>query len=330
MVKLVEVLGLKINDILLESFLYDKTLSNVIRDYSYRIYNGKDGFKVPSNTRWGTVQSVYPQYSDVCQTKEGIIGPPSYAHPGEEKYNWSIINRFDTNGLVHKKIKEIYEQSGSDDNIYAWFADNAIDFLTPGGKYTNELVSLNKTTYERGEIRERKAIEILNSRFGDLEIKKFCSGSKADFSQGQDLIVTLSDGSNFSIQVKPFDSKHTYKYIDTEGSIYYKLKTQYYNPKQYKPKFVKGLMFIDNDQYIIFANEPNKIFSDKTFSRFYEEPLQTNITFTTRKETSSKMVKDIKTKFSYGSNIDSEIERLEKKMGDIKNLISKLEKKRNS
>ena len=42
------------------------------------------------------------------------------------------------------------------------------------------------------------------------------------------------------------------------------------------------------------------------------------------------MVKDIKTKFSYGSNVDSEIERLQNKMNDIKNLIAKLEKRRNS
>ena len=328
--KLVEVLGKQIDELVSEAIVYDKTLANIIRDYSYKIYNGKDGFKKPANTTWGTVQSVYPQYSDVCQTKEGIIGPTSYAHPGEEKYNWSIINRFDTNGLVHNKIKEVYEQSGSEDNLYTWFADNATDFLTPGGKYTNQLVSLNKSTYEKGEIRERKAIEILNSRFGDLEIKKFCSGSKADFSNGQDLIVTLEDGSSFSIQVKPFDSKHTYKYIDSEGSVYYKVKSQYYNPKQYKPKFVKGIMFVDGDNYIIFANEPNKIFDDKTFSRFYEEPLQTNMEFITRKEVGSKMVKDIKSKFSYGSNVDSEIERLQKKMDDIKNLITKLEKRRNS
>lgn len=327
--KLVEVLGKQIDKIISEAIVYDKTLANIIRDYSYKIYNGKDGFKKPANTTWGTVQSVYPQYSDVCQTKEGIIGPPSYAHPGEEKYNWSIINRFDTNGLVHNKIKEVYDQSETEDNIYTWFADNAIDFLTPGGQYTNQLVSLNKSTYEKGEIRERKAIEILNSRFGDLEIKKFCSGSKADFSNGQDLIITLEDGSSFSIQVKPFDSKHTYKYIDSEGSIYYKVKSQYYNPKQYKPKFVKGIMFVDGDNYIIFANEPNKIFDDKTFSRFYEEPLQTNMEYITRKEVGSKMVKDIKTKFSYGSNVDSEIDRLQKKMDDIKNLITKLEKRRN-
>ena len=328
--KLVEVLGKQIDEIISEGIVYDKDLANVIRDYSYKIYNGKDGFKKPANTTWGTVQSVYPQYADVCQTKEGIIGPSAYAHPGEEKYNWSIINRFDTNGLVHNKIKQVYEESKSEDNLYSWFADNATDFLTPGGKYTNQLVDLNKSTYEKGETRERKAIEILNSRFGDLEIKKFCSGSKADFSNGQDLIVTLDDGSSFSIQVKPFDSSHTYKYIDSEGSVYYKVKSQYYNPKQYKPKFVKGVMFVDGENYIIFANEPNKIFDDKSFSRFYEEPLQTNIKFVTRKEVGSKMVKDIKTKFSYGSNIDSEIERLENKMNDIKNLIAKLEKRRNS
>jgi hypothetical protein len=328
--KMLEVLSEQVTQVITEAFIYDKTLANIIRDNLYKIYNGLNGYSIPSNTKWGTVQSVYPQYADVCQTKEGVIGPPSYAHPGEEKYNWSIVNRFDTNGLVHSKIKDIYEQSDSPDSVYTWFEKNAKDFLSPGGKYTNELVNLNKSTFEKGEIRERKAIEILNTKFGDLEIKKFCSGSKADFSHGQDLIVTLEDGSSFSIQVKPFDSTKTQKYIDSEGSVYYKVKSQYYNPKQYKPKFVKGIMFVDGENYIIFANEPNKIFDDKSFSRFYEEPLQTNMNFSPRKEVGNRLVKDIKTKFAHGSNVESEIDRLQKKIVDIQTLIDKLQRKKKS
>lgn len=328
MMKMLKVLDEHVLQIITEAYLYDKTLSNIIRDNLYKIYNGLNGYSIPANSRWGTVQEVYPEYSDVCQTKEGVIGPVSYSHPGEEKFNWSIVNRFDTNGLVHSKIKEIHNESGSDDYIYTWFEKNASDFLSPGGKYTNMLVDLNKSTFEKGEIRERKAIEILNSKFGDLDIKKFCSGSKADFSHGQDLVVTLKDGSSFSIQVKPFDSTKTQKYIDSEGSIYYKVKSQYYNPTQYKPRFVKGIMFVDGEKYMVFANEPNKIFDNKSFVRFYEEPLQTNMDFKPRKESENVLIKDIKKQFSYGSNVDSEIDRLQKKIIDIQILIDKLQRKK--
>ena len=102
----------------------DYTMSSTIRPLLRKIYSG-DGYQIPPGTQWSTVQAVYPELSDVCQTKEGVIGPKELAHPGEEQYNWSIVNRFDTNSAVHNKIKELHSQSGDKGNVYTWVVNNA-------------------------------------------------------------------------------------------------------------------------------------------------------------------------------------------------------------
>ncbi len=145
--------------IITDQFGPDYTMSSTIRPLLRQIYTG-DGYQIPSGTQWSRVQDVYPEFSDVCQTKEGVIGPKELAHPGEEQYNWSIINRFDTNSMVHNKIKELHSQSGDKDNVYTWVKKNAEDLFTPGGRYINDLVRANLQTYLRGEARERQAIKI--------------------------------------------------------------------------------------------------------------------------------------------------------------------------
>jgi len=266
----------------------------------------------------------------VCQTKEGIIGPKELSHPGEEQYNWSIVNRFDTNSAVHNKIKEIHAQSGDKGNVYTWVTNNAVDLFTPNGRYINDLVRENLRTYIRGEARERQAINILSDKLPNITLQKFCSGAKEDFSKGKDLIVTLPNGSSFSTQVKPFDTKMSRRWTDPEGTVYYKIKSTSYNPSQYKPKDVQVIMFVDEEQFIIFANEKNRIVKDgRDYARFYEEPLITNFDFGIKKDTGSSQIKKVKQHFSYGTNKEKEIERLELKKREIEKLIEKLSKTKN-
>jgi hypothetical protein len=307
----------------------DYTMSSTIRPLLRQIYTG-NGYKIPPGTQWSTVQAVYPEFSDVCQTKEGVIGPKELAHPGEEKYNWSIINRFDTNSAVHNKIKEIHAQSGDKDNVYTWVKNNAEDLFTPGGRYINELVRANLQTYLKGEARERQAIKILSDKLPNITLQKFCSGAEEDFSKGKDLIVTLPNGSSFSTQVKPFDTKMSRRWTDPEGTVYYRIKSSSYNPTQYKPTNVQVIMFVDEEQFIIFANERNRIVKDgKDYARFYEEPLITNFDFGIKKDTGSPQIKKVKQHFSYGTNKENEIERLELKKREIEKLIKKLSKVKN-
>jgi len=307
----------------------DYTMSSTIRPLLRQIYTG-NGYKIPPGTQWSTVQAVYPEFSDVCQTKEGVIGPKELAHPGEEKYNWSIINRFDTNSMVHSKIKELHAQSGDEDNVYTWVKNNAEDLFTPGGRYINELVRANLQTYLKGEARERQAIKILSDKLPNITLQKFCSGAEEDFSKGKDLIVTLPNGSSFSTQVKPFDTKMSRRWTDPEGTVYYRIKSSSYNPTQYKPTNVQVIMFVDEEQFIIFANERNRIVKDgKDYARFYEEPLITNFDFGIKKDTGSPQIKKVKQHFSYGTNKENEIERLELKKREIEKLIKKLSKVKN-
>ena len=307
----------------------DYTMSSTIRPLLRNIYTG-NGYKIPTGTQWSTVQNVYPEFSDVCQTKEGVIGPKELAHPGEEQYNWSIINRFDTNSMVHNKIKELHAQSGDKDNVYTWVKNNAKDLFTPGGRYINDLVRANLQTYLKGEARERQAIKILSDKLPNITLQKFCSGAVEDFSKGKDLIVTLPNGSSFSTQVKPFDTKMSRRWTDPEGTVYYKIKSSSYNPTQYKPVNVQVIMFVDDEQFIIFANEKNRIVKDGiAYSRFYEEPLITNFDFGIKKDTGSPQIKKVKQHFSYGTNKENEIERLELKKLEIEKLIKKLSRMKN-
>lgn len=308
------------------SYTPDYKLSSVIRPLLRNIYTG-NGYKIPPGTQWSTVQDVYPELSDVCQTKEGIIGPKELAHPGEEKYNWSIVNRFDTNSSVHNKIKEIYQKSGDPTNLYTWVENNAIDLFTPNGRYINDLARINIDTYLRGEAREQQSIKILNDKLPNITVQKFCSGAKEDFSKGKDLVVTLPNGSLFSAQVKPFDTNLSKRWTDHEGSVYYRIKSSSYNPTQYKTKDVQVIMFVDGDKYVIFANEKHRIVKDgRYYSRFYEEPLFTNMDFKSKKDTSSLAIKKVKQHFSYGSDREKEIERLELKKSEIEKLIQNLSK----
>jgi hypothetical protein len=319
-----------LKDIISEAqFGPDYTMSSTIRPLLRKIYSG-DGYQIPPGTQWSTVQAVYPELSDVCQTKEGVIGPKELAHPGEEQYNWSIVNRFDTNSAVHNKIKEIHSQSGDKGNVYTWVVNNAVDLFTPNGRYINDLVKENLRTYMRGEAREKQAINILSDKLPNITLQKFCSGAKEDFSKGKDLIVTLPNGSSFSTQVKPFDTKMSRRWTDPEGTVYYKIKSTSYNPSQYKPKDVQVIMFVDNEQFIIFANEKNRIVKDgRDYARFYEEPLITNFDFGVKKDTGSSQIKKVKQHFSYGTNKEKEIERLELKKREIEKLIEKLSKMKN-
>ena len=77
-------------------------------------------------------------------------------------------------------------------------------------------------------------------------------------------------------------------------------------------------------------NEKNRIVKDgRDYSRFYEEPLITNFDFGIKKDTGSSQVKKVKQHFSYGTDKQKELERLELKKREIEKLIEKLSKTKN-
>lgn len=261
---------------------------------------------------WGKINT------DTCQTGYGVIN--IFEHPNEK---WSILNRFDTNTKVKNKIHEIYESENPDESFQTWIWNNKEDLFGRYGKYTQDLVNLNLTTIESGHRREEAAIRKLNDRFGEgTIIKRFCSGDKRDTLKGQDLLVETPNGI-FTVQVKPYGSIK--KFIDDEGSVYYEVNARGYNSTKYSPKNVQTIMFINEDDFIVFSNSRSKIgnVSDGV-TRFYEDPLYTNIVFEKEnkknRSVTTKMVKDV---FGYGDK-DSEIQRLELKKAAIDRLINKI------
>lgn len=85
-------------------------------------------------------------------------------------------------------------------------------------------------------------------------------------------------------------------------------------------------MFVHDDKFIVFSNSRSKIgnVSDGV-TRFYEEPLYTNMVFDKEnkknRSTTTKIVKDV---FNYGDK-ESEIQRLELKKAAIDRLINKIQ-----
>lgn len=273
-----------------------------------------DIYRKKAPIHWGRINTP------TCQTNYGVLN--IFEHPGEEG-GWSILNRFDTNSKVKNEIKKIYEEQGGGEDFQTWIWNNRLNLFGPDGEFTQRLVDLNKSTIVAGANREDTAIKKLNDRFGDQAIiKRFCSGDKRDTLKGQDILVETPSGT-FTVQVKPYYKID--KFIDDEGSVYYEVQSKGYDPTRYSPTNVQTIMFVRDEDFIVFVNSRNKIgkVSDGV-TRFYEEPLYSNMNFpnekTKRRSTTTRMVKNV---FDYGKN-ESEIERLEIKRAAIERLINKL------
>ena len=240
--------------------------------------------------KWGSINT------EDCQTGEGVLD----VFPHSPVDRWSILNRFDTNTDVHKKLIELFNDSGvitKDDNSYRnWIVTNSFDLFDKGGKYSDELVGLNRSTIELGNANELFAIEMLKSKFGEKSnIKRFCSGSIDDTKKGKDLQVTI-DGNVFSVQVKPFTD--VISVVDSDGDTFFKVLS-WLDPFKYSKTNVQVFMFVNttNREYILFQNRPNKISKEKRgIIKFYEPYLDTNVDIQKKKTTYRNQYSDTTSK----------------------------------
>ena len=274
----------------------------------------EDIYRRKAPRHWGRINTP------TCQTSYGVLN--IFEHPGEEG-GWSILNRFDTNTKVKNEIKKIYDEEGSSENFQTWIWKNRNRLFGPDGEFVSKLVDVNKITILSGANREETAIKKLNDKFGEgTLIKRFCSGDKRDTLKGQDLLVETPNGT-FTVQVKPYGKID--KYIDDEGSVFYEVHSRGYDPTKYSPINVQTIMFVNDDNFVVFVNSRSKIgkVADGV-TRFYEEPLYTNMLFDKEKtKNRSKSTKMVKSVFDYGST-ESEIQRLEFKKAALERLIQKL------
>jgi Fe-Mn family superoxide dismutase len=267
---------------------------------------------------WTTLRkiifSVYPKCSEVdrnvegcigkietsdCQTNEGIIG----GNYQEKKYGygneWSIINKWDSNTNIHKKLEELFEKRGKDNPDYAklngfdWLNEKKFDLFSNNGKLTSTLADVGKETMIRGWENENYAKELISSIYRlnpeelgvRYKISTNCSGSYNDTKLGQDIELEI-DNEKYFFQIKQIKKDQVKVFTDDRGP-FYRINASYVHDK-YKMEHVDVIVYVDieNNSYIMFRNDHDKILTikspnwgEKFYIYYYEEPIHTNMTF---------------------------------------------------
>lgn len=264
-----------------------------------------------------------PDPNNDCQTNLGVIG----VYPHSENDVWSVLNRFDTNIKVKNEIEKLFKDTNplnsSNDTLINWIEKNREDLFGVTGKYTQKLVDIVTDTIKKGNEREEYAVQKLQSKFPSAKIKRYCAGHIHDTKRGIDLTVehpTIS----FNVQVKPFIFVKSY--FEPDGDTFFEVKSIKFKSNNYSEKNVKMFMFvnIENNQYILFKNNKNKIGNmNNDITRFYDPPLDTNITFEDKKKRQSKKFKGIDDIFGVDTNLEKNLEfrikTLQKLLQDLRN-----------
>jgi hypothetical protein len=223
--------------------------------------------------------------NDTCQTDEGIIyGPFSEKNLGLSDSDWSVVNRFDTNSQVHKGIWLIYKKDKQTKLAFKqWIIDNGKELFN--GKYTAQLIDLNRATVEKGYKSESVAKNIIDNEFQPEKINQHCAGDIRDRKLGQDFDVIINGVSHY-FQVKPISANFTIKKIISDVETYYEIPS-YHKSSKYQEKYVDVIMYVNetNGDFVMFMNDEQKISTtaSKEFQgpkfviRYYENPLRTNM-----------------------------------------------------
>lgn len=229
-----------------------------------------------------------------CNTSLGVLGGDFAENKYGGNSNWSIINRFDTNGSVHKEIIRIWrEETQETEDLATWIKEHAYDLFSNEGMYTERLASINSSVITEGNLNEDYAKQIIMEQYNldplkngmTYELYESCSGDKNDIKKGQDIILNLLD-KNESIfyQVKPFDSNNVMLYGGGERGLYFVVPSRY-KTNRYKSENVDVFVFVDREQkkYMMFRNDKSRILTISNPNRypeylnyFYELPLKSN------------------------------------------------------
>jgi hypothetical protein len=276
--------------------------------------------------------------NDECKTDYGVIGGPyteKIIFNNKNLSDWSVVNRFDTNTNVIKKIEELYNQDNNKNksNLKKWINDNSKELFN--GKYTKQLVDENKKTLEKGYQGESFAQTIIQKIYPEATIKQHCAGDIRDRKLGQDFDVII-DNINYYFQIKTINSEDIQKY-NSERGYYYSIPS-YNESSKYKESNVDVIMYVDIDKnpkkYVLFNNDYSKIvtvhrpYYNKNMPKFniiyYEEPLETNIDF---KEKESEPNRIIKPKLSRSK--DLLIKQYQNRIKQLSQELEKLQKNEN-
>jgi len=210
----------------------------------------------------------YNSYIDTegnCNSDKGLIDIEGTNLPNQR---WSILNFFDTNPMVIKKLIEWYYSTNPDiisiKDFGNWIKTNKEDLFK--GEKLKVLVNLNMTSYLNGMKSEDVATKQLVSKYNvpNENIKQFCAGSSHDRKDGKDLEIVLSNGQSKFAQVKPL-SNYT---INDEYII-----VRTYQMKNYQRKPIDYIIFSNNKDILVFENKNYVIESGNDFVKFKKSSL---------------------------------------------------------
>ena len=241
-----------------------------------------------------------------CKTDIGILGG-EYAekkHGGTSQ--WSVINRFDTNGKVKKEIYNIWhEETEGLTDFKTWIKEHAYDLFSNEGMYLDRLAEINVGTIEIGKENEGYATSIIKQIYKlnpdeegiTYEIYEHCSGDINDRKKGQDIVLKIKGTETIYFQVKPFlNQNNDIEYFDGgDRGNYFKVNSWNTN-KKYKEENVDVIVYVDRSEqkYIMFRNDHSKILTIGTsrknipyFIYYYEMPLKSNFQIPLQKETTT-------------------------------------------
>lgn len=219
----------------------------------------------------GGVVDIYTVY-DLLKEK----GLDDYDPEGGD---WSILNYFDTNPQVRKRIINLYKTETKNDinseetmdDFIKWMSRNR-NKIFKEGPILKELVQLNAESLYQGELNERKAYQYLTKILENLPGWKLkgrsVPGSKSD-RDGIDFVME-KEGTNkiAKFQAKPLSS------IERIGNFY---KVTSYNIKNLNKKPVDYFVFAssENDNIYIFRNNIDKyVILDNETIQFEEAPIK--------------------------------------------------------
>ena len=254
------------------------------------------------------IHSVYPKCSEVdsstygcigtietenCVTNKGLIGGEFRESNYGGDSEWSLINRWDANKKIHKKILDLYNEDSlsSEFGLEAWVTTNRFELFSNNGKYTPIIAEVGREFVDKGVRNENYAKNIIKDLYNlkpnqegvTWKLYTNCSGSINDTIHGQDIVLEFNDESLF-FQVKPLTEEDIKIVLDDRGE-FYKVNS-HHSHRKYKMNKVDIIIYVDsiNEKYIVFNNDYNyiqTILSDSYkfpfYIDYYELPLFTNM-----------------------------------------------------
>lgn len=230
------------------SKVYPKCSPEIIKDYS--------ADKHIESPCYGKIDT------NDCKTNFGVIGGKYAVSQRGGIGEWSVVNWFEANTRISDKIIELFEKYNRDNlDFGTWFFRMKKTLLGDDGKFTKILADIimnpqtKKGTLDIGSERENLAIEILNSKYKNLDVLRYCDGDTRDKYNGQDMLIT-KNGVSKHIQVKPtrdlFES-------EIDGKTNYVFKSR----NKYKPENIQIFAFIDNKNNYIYFDFDNVEIKDE-------------------------------------------------------------------